>query len=144
MTITISSLKDEDVDGAITAIQVSFANDPYNQWVYNDREKVKFSSKNALFTANIRQLNLVRNRVSLGIRCRWGIQNALFYVAKDPESDEPNKVLGIAMWMPPKPAGEKETWSEWYEGWKMWGQQVCVAFWPSEFRFVSSISDVTN
>jgi hypothetical protein len=44
----------------------------------------------------VTKLNLNRNRVSLGIRCRWGIRNALFYVAKDPSSDD-NKVLGIAM-----------------------------------------------
>ena len=33
------------------------------------------------------------------------------------------------MWMPPKPAGEKETWAEWLEGWKMWGQQVGMNLW---------------
>lgn len=43
------------------------------------------------------KLNLNRNQVSLGIRCRWGIRNALFYVAKDPSSDEKDKVLGVAM-----------------------------------------------
>jgi len=42
-------------------------------------------------------LNLNRNRVSLGIRCRWGIRNALFYVAKDLSGDDKDRVLGIAM-----------------------------------------------
>ena len=50
------------------------------------------------------------------------MDNALFYVAKS--SDEKNKVLGVAMWMPPKPAELKETWSEWWEGWKLWTKQV--------------------
>jgi len=79
MTIQISRLTEADIPGAVTAIQQAFADDPYNLWVYNDRSK----------------LNLVRNRVSLGIRCRWGIRNALFYVAKESDNDE--KVLGIAM-----------------------------------------------
>lgn len=65
----------------------------------------------------------------MGIRCRWGIRNALFYVAKDSSSDEPEKVLGIAMWMPPRPAELKESWSEWWEGWKLWGNQVAMNLW---------------
>ncbi|KAG4432665.1 hypothetical protein IFR05_011843 [Cadophora sp. M221] len=111
MTIQISRLTEADIPGAVTAIQQAFADDPYNLWVYNDRTK----------------LNLNRNRVSLGIRCRWGISNALFYVAK--EFDDNEKVLGIAMWMPPRPAEPKETWGEWWEGWKMWTQQVGMNLW---------------
>lgn len=75
------------------------------------------------------KLNLTRNRVSLGIRCRWGIRNALFYVAKDSGSDEKDKVLGIAMWLPPRPVEMKERWGEWWEGWKMWAQQVGMNLW---------------
>ncbi|KAK0113214.1 hypothetical protein ONS95_014909 [Cadophora gregata] len=111
MTIQISRLSEADISGAVTAIQQAFADDPYNLWVYSDRPK----------------LNLIRNRVSLGIRCRWGIRNALFYVAKDSDDDE--KVLGIAMWMPPRSVERKETWGEWWEGWKMWTQQVGMNLW---------------
>jgi hypothetical protein len=50
------------------------------------------------------------------------MDNALFYVAKS--SDERNKVLGVAMWMPPRPVELKETWGEWWEGWKLWTKQV--------------------
>ncbi|RDW94712.1 hypothetical protein BP5796_00475 [Coleophoma crateriformis] len=113
MAITISPLTEHDIPGAITAIQEAFANDPYNLWVFNDRQK----------------LSLTRNSVSLGIRCRWGIRNALFYVAKDTTSDHPDKVLGISCWLPPKPADEKETWGDWFEGWKLWSQQVCMNVW---------------
>lgn len=60
----------------------------------------------------------------MGIRCQWGIRNALFYVAKDSSSDEPDRVLGIAMWLPPRPAELKETWGEWLEGWRLWTNQV--------------------
>ncbi|PMD58972.1 acyl-CoA N-acyltransferase [Hyaloscypha bicolor E] len=112
-TISISPLREEDIPGAVDAIQEAFAEDPYNLWVYNDRSK----------------LNLNRNRVSLGIRCRWGIRNALFYVAKDLVSDEKDKVLGIAMWIPPRQTKLKKTWGEWLEGWKLWCQQVGMNVW---------------
>jgi GNAT superfamily N-acetyltransferase len=71
-------------------------------------------------------MDLNRNRVSLGIRCRWGIRNALFYVAKDTDSDKQGEVLGIAMWMPPRPVVEKATWKEWLEGWRIWAEQVAM------------------
>jgi hypothetical protein len=50
-------------------------------------------------------------------------------VAKDTSSDFKDEVVGIAMWMPPRPAELKETWSEWFEGWKMWAQQVKMNLW---------------
>ncbi|CZS95916.1 related to acetyltransferase, GNAT family family [Rhynchosporium agropyri] len=111
MPIQISRLTESDIPGAVTVIQEAFANDPYNLWVYNDRIK----------------LDLNRNRVSLGIRCRWGINNALFYVAKDSDNDQ--KILGIAMWMPPRSSETKETWGEWLEGWILWTQQVGMNLW---------------
>jgi len=80
-------------------------------------------------TADRYKFSFTRNRVSLGIRCRWGMRNALFYVAKDPNGEDKDKVLGVAMWMPPRPAGLKETWSEWLEGWKVWAQQVGMNLW---------------
>jgi len=111
MPIEITRLTESDIPGAVTAIQEAFKDDPYNNWVYNNRAK----------------LDLNRNRVSLGIRCRWGVRNALFYVAKDTSAND--KVLGIAMWMPPRPSALKETWGEWFEGWKMWAQQVRMNIW---------------
>jgi len=111
--IVISPLAHKDIPGAITAIQVAFAEDPYNLWVFSDRAK----------------LDLNRNKVSLGIRCRWGIRNALFYVAKDDEAEDPDRVLGISMWLPPKAIGQKETWGEWLDGWSLWAQQVGMNLW---------------
>jgi GNAT superfamily N-acetyltransferase len=64
--------------------------------------------------------------VSLGIRCRWGMRNALFYVAKNTDSDKKDEVVGIAMWMPPRLVGEKTTWTEWLEGWRVWAEQVMM------------------
>lgn len=44
-----------------------------------------------------------------------------------------DKVLGIAMWMPPRPIDQKLTWGEWLweklEGWKLWGNQVGMNLW---------------
>jgi hypothetical protein len=39
--IEISRLTEEDIPGAIEAIQQAFAEDPYNRWIYNVREKVR-------------------------------------------------------------------------------------------------------
>ncbi|KAF7881599.1 uncharacterized protein EAF02_006287 [Botrytis sinoallii] len=110
MDFTISRLTEDDIPGAVNTIQEAFKEDPYNLWIYNDRSK----------------LNLVRNSVSLGIRCRWGIRNGLFYVAKDSQS---HRVLGVAMWLPPKSAGSPETWAEWIDSWAMWAQQVGMNIW---------------
>lgn len=67
--------------------------------------------------------------MSLSIRCRWGIRNAIFLVAKDPSAEDGDKVLGVAMWMKPRPAQLKETWGEWLEGWRLWAQQVGMNLW---------------
>jgi hypothetical protein len=74
-----------------------------------------------------KQIDLNRNRVSLRIRCLWGLRNALFHVAKEEGSD---KVLGIAMWLPPRATDKPLTWSEWFwngiEVWRLWGNQVVM------------------
>jgi len=53
----------------------------------------------------------------------------MFYVAKDLESEDKDKVLGIAMWMPPRPAQLTESWGDWLEGWKLWVQQLGMNLW---------------
>jgi hypothetical protein len=40
MPIEVTRLEEADIEGAITTIQLAFAEDPYNQWVYDDRSKV--------------------------------------------------------------------------------------------------------
>jgi len=110
MPIQVTPISEADIPGAITCIQEAFANDPYNNWVY-DRTKV----------------DLNRNRVSLGIRCRWGMRNALFYVAKEDGSE---KVSGVAMWLPPRRTDAAPTWGQWLwdncESWRLWGNQVIM------------------
>jgi len=110
MSIQVTPITETDIPGAISCIQQAFADDPYNNWVF-DRTKV----------------DLNRNRVSLGIRCRWGMRNALFHVAKEEGSD---RVLGVAMWMPPKRTDMTPSWGQWlwdsWESWRLWGNQVIM------------------
>ena len=40
MPITITPLTEADIPSAIETIQLAFADDPYNRWVYNDRSAV--------------------------------------------------------------------------------------------------------
>lgn len=48
-------------------------------------------------------------------------------MAKEEGSD---KVLGIAMWVPPKAVDKPLTWGEWlwnsFESWRLWGNQVAM------------------
>ncbi|MCJ1352910.1 MAG: hypothetical protein MMC33_002894 [Icmadophila ericetorum] len=115
MPIVISPLVETDIPSAIECIQLAFADDPYAIWVY---DRSKFSPE--------------RNSVSLRLRCIWGINNALFYVAKDTDAkseEERQKVVGVAMWMPPREAGIEETWKEWMWTWWLWGRQVGMNLW---------------
>ncbi|KAK1061908.1 hypothetical protein LTR12_015838 [Friedmanniomyces endolithicus] len=113
MPINISPLTPPDIPGATTCIQRAFATDPYNNWVF---DKPTFSYP--------------RNSASLALRCNWGIQHALFHVAKDPSSSSfPDKVLGVACWLPPREAGAKGTWGEWAGEWWLWLAQVKMNLW---------------
>ncbi|KAI2782866.1 acyl-CoA N-acyltransferase [Daldinia loculata] len=104
MPIRVSPLAEADIPGAVSAIQKAFADDPYNNWVF---EKSTF--------------NRQRNAASLSIRCRWGMRNGIFHVAKEEGSDE---VLGVACWLRPQRAGQPPTWSDWIEDWRLWFSQV--------------------
>ncbi|KAI0389871.1 acyl-CoA N-acyltransferase [Xylariaceae sp. FL0594] len=103
MPIQVSPLTERDIPGAVAAIQEAFAEDPYNNWVF---DKSRFDPK--------------RNAASLAIRCRWGMRNGIFHVAKEEGSDE---VLGVACWLRPQPTGQPQTWHDWYEDWRLWFNQ---------------------
>lgn len=111
MPIEVTRMTEADIDGAIDTIQQAFADDPYNNWVYPDRSKV----------------DLTRNRVSLTLRCRWGISHGLFHVARD--SSDPTKILGCAMWMPPHPPSQPESWSLYLSYWWLWLNQIQMNTW---------------
>jgi hypothetical protein len=44
MPIQVTPLTEPDIQGAITTIQLAFADDPYNRWIYDDRSKVNHLS----------------------------------------------------------------------------------------------------
>jgi hypothetical protein len=46
-------MTERDIDGAIDTIQQAFAEDPYNNWVYPDRSKVRGALKLIEAEANI-------------------------------------------------------------------------------------------
>ncbi|KAL8388490.1 hypothetical protein RB595_009207 [Gaeumannomyces hyphopodioides] len=108
--IRISALGEPDIPGVVTAVhRKAFANDPYNNWVFDKSNS-----------------NAQRNAVSLAIRCRWGMRNGIFQVAKEEGSD---KVLGVSMWLPPRAANQKQSWGEWFEDWRMYFNQVAMNLW---------------
>jgi hypothetical protein len=72
------------------------------------------------------QFDPQRNAVSLGIRCRWGMRNGIFHVAKEEGS---NEVLGVACWLRPQPTGQPQTWYDWFENWRLWFNQVGMNLW---------------
>ncbi|KAF1921389.1 acyl-CoA N-acyltransferase [Ampelomyces quisqualis] len=111
MPIKVTRMTEADIDGAITTIQQAFAEDPYNLWIYPDRAKI----------------DLTRNRVSLNLRCHWGIQHGLFHVARD--TSDPAKILGCAMWMPPRAPSTAESWSLYLSYWRLWVNQIRMNLW---------------
>lgn len=112
MPIQVGPITEADIPGAVKCIQDAFADDPYNRWVFNDREN----------------FSLKRNSISLGIRCRWGMSHALFHVAKD-TSDPENKVLGVACWLPPSNPDGPSTWNDYWGSWWLWFEQVKMNLW---------------
>lgn len=112
MPIEVTSITDNDIPGAVKCIQDAFADDPYNRWVFNDRRK----------------FSLKRNSVSLGIRCKWGKQYAIFDVAKE-TNDPEGKVLGVACWLAPSNPFAPQTWSDYWGSWWLWFEQVKMNLW---------------
>ncbi|KAL4888718.1 thioesterase-like superfamily-domain-containing protein [Aspergillus ambiguus] len=105
MAVEVVPLTEADIPGAIEVIQQAFADDPYFKWVFDSS-----------------QFNKQRNYDSLAARCLWGINNALFYVAKETASsslkgDRSSRVVGVSCWLPPHPSAEPESWYSWIQGW---------------------------
>ncbi|KAH8426094.1 uncharacterized protein LDX57_003835 [Aspergillus melleus] len=123
MAIEVVPLTEADIPGAIEVIQQAFAEDPYFEWV--------FDAPN---------FNKQRNHDSLAVRCLWGINNALFYVAKETdagvkeEAVDPtdqnsantssSRIVGVSCWLPPHASTEPESWYSWYQGWVLSFRQL--------------------
>ncbi|KKZ61669.1 hypothetical protein EMCG_03778 [[Emmonsia] crescens] len=120
MTIEISRLAKEDIPCAVEIVQKAFEDDPYFLWVFDAQ---KFSKK--------------RNVASITARCLWGINNGLFYVAKEAPSTNgdqetpieqfrknASRIVGVAMWLPPHPPSEPESWYSYIQSWILTFRQV--------------------
>ncbi|CAG7932810.1 unnamed protein product [Penicillium olsonii] len=99
MAIKVVDLTEADIPGAIEVIQQAFADDPYFKWVFDSS-----------------QFNKQRNYDSLAARCKWGINNAIFQVAK--ESDN-GPILGVSCWIAPHPETQPESWYSWFQSWSL-------------------------
>jgi GNAT superfamily N-acetyltransferase len=111
MPIEIKPITAGDIPSTVECIQQAFADDPYHLWAF---DASKFNKR--------------RNFDSLKAKCEWGMHNALFYVAKDPD-DKDGKVLGVSMWMKPRRADQKQTWSEWIDDYVLWFKQGLNLLW---------------
>lgn len=54
------------------------------------------------------------------------MRNGIFHVAKEEGSDQ---VLGVAMWLRPRPASDPPTWNDWLEGWRLYVNQIGMNLW---------------
>ncbi|KAL2865407.1 GNAT family N-acetyltransferase [Aspergillus lucknowensis] len=107
MPITVHPLTEADIPGAIDIIQVAFAEDPYFRWVFDEKN-----------------FNKARNYGSLQARCLWGIKNAIFHVAKEPNAaGDTGSILGVSCWLPPRPPTQPESWDSWFQSWVLWFRQ---------------------
>ncbi|KAJ5620658.1 hypothetical protein N7510_004642 [Penicillium lagena] len=97
MAVEVVSLTEADIPGVIEVIQQAFADDPYFKWVF---DAPKFNKQ--------------RNYDSLAARCHWGINNAMFQVAK-----EKGTILGVSCWLAPRAASTPESWYSWAQGWTL-------------------------
>lgn len=52
------------------------------------------------------------------MRCNWGINNALFQVAKE-STDKTNPILGVSCWLAPHPSTQPESWYSWFQSWSL-------------------------
>lgn len=129
MPIQIIPISADDIPGAARCIQKAFKHDPYFQWVFdsahvkNHHSCLMACQPSESIPNSSEQYNLDRNLSSLTLRCEWGLQNALFYVAKDPDAADAHHVLGVSMWLPPRPASEPESWASFLSDRLLWFRQ---------------------
>jgi GNAT superfamily N-acetyltransferase len=114
MPLEITPIKPSDIASAVDCIQVAFDDDPYANWVF-DKRPGKFNKE--------------RNFHSLKAKCEWGMKHALFYVAKDTDSTNPDQVIGVSMWMKPTKTDKAQNWEEWWDDYVLWFKQGINLLW---------------
>ncbi|KAB8200238.1 acyl-CoA N-acyltransferase [Aspergillus parasiticus] len=141
MAVEVVPLTEADIPEAIEVIQQAFAEDPYFQWVFDPSKKQSLTnsgpSTRSRSTTDRRdgqampgtQFNKQRNYDSLAARCLWGINNALFHVAKETGENGVDRVVGVSCWLPPHAASEPESWYSWCQGWVLSWRQMLNNVW---------------
>ncbi|KAJ5578176.1 uncharacterized protein N7459_007140 [Penicillium hispanicum] len=137
MAIEVIPLTEADIPAAVEVIQQAFADDPYFKWVFDAPTTAVVTScgRNQLA-----QFNKQRNYDSLAARCRWGIKNALFHVArerdaapapttKDESSASAAPILGVSCWLAPHSPAQPESWSSWLQSWVLSFRQLVNNVW---------------
>lgn len=114
MAIQITPIVPSDIRSAVDCIQLAFDDDPYANWAFDKRPG---------------HFNRERNYWSLRAKVEWGMKHALFYVAKDPAATDPDQVIGVSMWLKPRPAGAPQTWAEWWDEYMLWVKQGVNLAW---------------
>ncbi|EEP78499.1 conserved hypothetical protein [Uncinocarpus reesii 1704] len=117
MSIEVSRMTVEDIPGVVQCVQDAFEDDPYFRWVF---DPVKFSKQ--------------RNTISIRNRCLWGLNNGLFYVAreripqhngKDVSEKSPSyRVVGVSMWLPPETPDHSGSWTSRFQDWLLSVRQL--------------------
>ena len=89
MPIEVTRLTEADIQGAITTIQLAFADDPYNLWVYDDRSKVTCHFQSQNFRIQISFVFYAKSisRGSFDIAVYFSL--TILYSFKDQQSDSP-------------------------------------------------------
>ncbi|KAE8348363.1 acyl-CoA N-acyltransferase [Aspergillus coremiiformis] len=132
MTIEIVPLTEETIPAATEIIQQAFTDDPYFNWVFDttqghhrprdEVERPHPPSRGPDKPNRETQFNKQRNQDSLTARCRWGINNAIFHIARETDT---GSVLGVSCWLAPEPP----SWYSWFQGWVLAGRQVVNNVW---------------
>ncbi|TKA80093.1 hypothetical protein B0A55_02461 [Friedmanniomyces simplex] len=52
------------------------------------------------------------------------MHHALFHTAKDPTSPDPDQILGVACWLPPRAPQTPQTWHAWAGSWWLYLSQL--------------------
>jgi GNAT superfamily N-acetyltransferase len=98
-----------------------------NTYISTFTYTIRGASSMARLLLTTLKVDLTRNRVSLTLRCRWGISHGLFHVARS--TSNPTKILGCAMWLPPHAPSEPESWSLYLSHWWLWVNQIRMNTW---------------
>lgn len=123
MPISILPITQSDIPAVVHCIQDAFDADPYNNWVFDKQN----SPASGGFDKD-------RNYASLKAKCDWGMRSsyALFYVAKEiPENGTKSegKVLGVSMWTTPAMTSQPQSWSDWFNDYRLWMEQGVNVAW---------------